>query len=184
MKYKDINDRWRKITDAARRGSGEEGATDEKWYQLINPILAEQNGDFGEVVNGPHDTSLYVDDEETEDYEDDYDHGPPKKTKKSELPVKPKLQVKNGEKKTIRTQTQGLTELGVKLFSEQQSRRFESEIEENRKRDEKFLAFKEEQRELDRQHELKMFETNMVVTLLHRRLVFFRGLRDNRTLHH
>ena len=77
--------------------------------------------------------------------EDDYDHGPTKKTKKSELPVKPKLQVKNGAKKktTIRTQTQGLTELGnsVKLFSEQQSRRFESEMEENRKRDKKFLAF-------------------------------------------
>ena len=156
MKYKDIKDRWRKITDAARRGSGEEGATDEKWYQLINPILAEQNGDLGELMNGPHDTSLYVDDEETEDYEDDYDHGPPKKTKKSELPVKPKLQVKNGAKKktTISTQTQGLTELGnsVKLFSEQQSRRFESEMEENRKRDEKFLAFKGEQRELDGQH--------------------------------
>ena len=90
-KYKD---RWRKITDAGRRGSGEEGATDEKWYQLINPILAEQNGDLEEIVNGPHDISLYVDDEETEDYEDDYDHGPPKKTKKSELPVKPKLHSK------------------------------------------------------------------------------------------
>ena len=82
VKYKDIKDRWRKITDAARRGSGEEGATDEKWYQLINLILAEQNGDLGEIVNGPYDTSLYVDDEEREDYEDDYDHGPPKKTKK------------------------------------------------------------------------------------------------------
>ena len=90
-KYKDIKDRWRKITDAARRGSGEEGATDERWYRLINPILAEQNGDLGEIVNGPLDTSLCDDDDDETDDDVDDDilindlvyEGPPTKTKKS-----------------------------------------------------------------------------------------------------
>ena len=36
---------------AARNGSGKEGSTDEKWYELLNPNLSETNDDLGEVVN-------------------------------------------------------------------------------------------------------------------------------------
>ena len=59
VKYKDLKCRWRNITTSARRGSGEEGATDATWYQLLNPIFSETNGNLSEIVNGAEDLKVY-----------------------------------------------------------------------------------------------------------------------------
>ena len=135
-KYKELKGKWRKVTDSAKRGSGEEGAIDERWYQLLNPIMSETNGDLDDIVNSARDTSFVISREIYSENEDDIYVDPyvnddiylsdlsgetipleQASNKKKRLPNEPvppakkgKLVVKPPHKKgqVIRSQTQGL----------------------------------------------------------------------------
>ena len=157
VKYKDLKYRWRNITTSARRGSGEEGATDATWYQLLNPIFSETNGDLSEIVNGAEDLEVYEQiGGEREEREVMADELPADKKQKLTLTVaKP-----TNPPPRVRTQSQGLALLGKSLteFGSQQSKIISTATEKANERHEEYLKFMAEQRELDRKHELQMFK--------------------------
>ena len=157
-KYKDLKVKWRAITLAARNGSGEEGAQDEIWYKLLNPILSETNGDLSLIVNGANDLqdddgyNLLADDGAENDEE-----------KEEEEPAKKKLKVGKVSAPRIRTQSQGIAVLGKNLteFGKQQTKILEDAALRANERHESYLQFMAEQRALDREHEMAMFRMMM-----------------------
>ena len=169
-KYKDLKTRWRNITTSARRGSGEEGATDATWYQLLNPILSETNGDLSEIINDSDDLHEYEQWDGSEDIQVQEAGTVQSASADQQVPEKkPRLTVTKITTPRVRTQSQGLAVLGRSLteFGNQQSKNLSAATEKANERHESYLKFMAEQRALDREHELAMFKMLLQHTQSH-----------------
>ena len=64
-KYKELQGKWKKTTDEAKTGSGLAGTSEEKWYELLNPALAETNTQLDDISSAK-DTSYLAEEEQDE----------------------------------------------------------------------------------------------------------------------
>ena len=66
-KYKKLKQKWTDITNDAKGGSGLKGSADEGWYNILNPVLAENRTVLDSLASEPLDLSLIEEgDENTE----------------------------------------------------------------------------------------------------------------------
>ncbi len=188
-KFKCLKDVWRRLTDRVKKGSGISPIEEPEWYQIINPIFSDTQGclqpitqaskilsddpgdsDRSEGTNMSKesdktdhclDNSSNIGDDESENASDLVDAPHTSLKRKSAFPnlkVKPIKQ-----KKRVKTQSQAINELARSFGSlgQAQEKRTEMFLQAERERHAEFLAYQQEQAELNRQHELRLAEMFM-----------------------
>ena len=169
-KYNNLKQKWRKLKDLKKSGSGLAGEEDPEWYKIISPILADSNKGLEELCSDPSETSFYNEyfqgeasgrnNDENSPEEDHLQREISTESDKDEtaeaenhsLPKK-KVVVRPHEKRTVaRSQLQAISQLatGVNKLAEVNSKRLKME--------ESFLQFRRDEAEKNRQHEREMAE--------------------------
>lgn len=178
VKYKTLKQEWNKITDRIKNGSGLSPDKEPGWFKHLNQVFSEANEDII-LSSTAADTSFVRNSRREENSDDDGERSSDNEDQLSsedeahvdkeieEPPQKKKIVVAPHKKsKQIRSNKQALSEIAqsLKSFSDAQSKRHQKSLEEERKREERFLEFKRDEAEKDRQHELRvaqMFAANM-----------------------
>ena len=177
-KYKALKQEWSKIITRMKSGSGLSLEKEPVWFKHLDPVfcetneemkltssametsfLNEQDGEYEEERNGEKKGILSGADEMDENNE-----------LESEIEASNELNIGNatsGDKrkvvvaphrkaKQVRSNKQALSEIanGLKALAETSQKNNKMMIEEERKREERYLSFRREEAEKNRQHEL------------------------------
>ena len=162
-RYANIKTQWRKIDDRIRSGSGLAPENEPEWYRLVNDFLTESNlplelneasldismsdSDANEdsaTSQVAEDATIQGDEDETEDLLFTASPGSIKK-----VVVEP-----HRKRKQVRSNKQALSNLAasVERVAEAQLKALKASAE----RDERFLIFRSEENEKQREHELRL----------------------------
>ena len=170
QKYKSLKTEWSAKTTRARNGSGLEPDKEPRWYQVLNPALAETHKPC-ELASSSLDTSYGALDEnndeevdteelnndineslEDED-DDDGESAPPNKRRKLVAAPHKKMQA-------IRSNKQGLASIaqGIKDSIAAQNDRHKKTLKFEEEREKRMLEFRKSETAADRAHEMRMAE--------------------------
>ena len=186
VKYKALKQEWSRITDRIKNGSGLSPDKEPRWFKHLNPPFCEANETIN-LSSSAADTSFVNERNESHDESEGSSYS------KSENPAENSVDATQTDKNTsppaqkkkivvaphkkskqIRSNKQALTEIAhsLKSFSEPQNKRHQKTLDEERRQEEKFLKFKREEAEKDRQHELRLAQV-LSANMYHARAFLF-----------
>lgn len=174
-KYNHIKSMWRKYFDRQRNGSGLSPEKMPKWYDVINPYLADKNQGLDDIASGPADTSINENsggegEERENTVENEVTNLPNSSDEQEETEEKKedkvaKVMCKPHEKRgSVRSQTQALSKLAASIDKLVDVSAKRTKIEQDDRR--AFLDFKREEAEASRKHEKEMAEIYMKNAML------------------
>lgn len=161
VKYKSLKQEWGKLTDRIKNGSGLAPDKEPRWFKHLNPVFAEANDEISLSSSAAETSFMKNVEEEDIDSEEDQSNESDSNENEASLEPQPKKKVvvaPHKKCKVIRSNKQALSEIAqsLKTYSESQNKRHQKSIEEEKKREERFLQFKREEAEKDRLHEMRM----------------------------
>lgn len=186
-KFKMLKSEWTNLNSRIKHGSGLAASDEPAWFKHIDPVFSETNEDFT-LTSSAQETSFVQDgadfsDESSEDGEistdrdaevrtdgmpvrgrvdvDEQDDEPQQEQPDEEANRKRKTVVAPHKKpKQIRSNKQALSEIasGLKALADTTVKQHQMMIDADAKREERYMEFRREESEKNREHELRLAE--------------------------
>ena len=182
-KFKSLKSDWLKLHTRILRGSGLAPSKEPLWFKHIDPVFSETNADV-ELTSSYADTSVYAEkeyDEEDEDrehnaqtemegdleqeenYEEEaeqHETGDEEREQNQAVEKRKMVVAPHKKAKQIRSNKQALSEIasGLKAMAESSTKQHQMAMEADERREQRYLEFRREEAEKNRQHELRIAE--------------------------